>query len=121
MLPEVTAWLAAAADVTAIVGTRIYRRGFAPQGTVESGNPYVTWFVVDAPPENTLSERPGIARATVQVDCWSKDDRESVRLAEAVRNALETHGHQTGQPVDGRDPETKKWRFALQFDFWVKR
>jgi hypothetical protein len=119
MLPPVTQLLRADSATTALVAQRIYRRGKAPQNIVTQGVDYVTWFLVDNVPENNLSGRPSSFRAIVQVDCWATSDKGSEALAEAVRQALELHGHQTGQPVDGQDRETGKYRFSLQFDFIV--
>lgn len=121
MLPPVTQILRADAATTALVGTRIFRRGKAPAGIVEQQVDYVTWFLVDNVPENNLSGRPASDRAIVQVDCWAVTDRGSEALAIAARTALELHGHQTGQPVDGQDRDTGKYRFSLQFDFIVLR
>jgi hypothetical protein len=118
MLPPIFRILQSDARVAEIVGAHIYRRGVAPP---RQGQPYVTWFSVSSIPENTLSETPSKDRFTIQIDVWHGTDKGSEVLATAVRDALEPHCHQTGQPFDGRDPDTKLWRIALEFDFFVDR
>ncbi len=121
MLPPVFNLLTAAAPVLALVDRRIYRHGNAPRPTTA---PYLTWFQVVAAPENTLSETPTIDRSTIQIDIWvdgPDGDKRAERIAEAVRDALEPHAHMTSAPIDRRDPETRLWRMALEFDFWLPR
>lgn len=121
MLPPVYATLRLSPDVVSILGTRIYRHGFAPQDT---DRPYLTWFLVVGTPENTLSERPTKDRQTIQMDIYCggpTGDTDVETAATAVRDALELVCHLTGQPVDGREPDTKLWRQALQFDWFVDR
>ena len=122
MLPRVFPLLTASAAVTALVGTRIYRHGAAPDNVVA---PYVTWFVVVGTPENSISETPRIDRYSVQVDCWSNNTGTGATqvetLAEAVRDALEPSAHMTGVVVNERDFDTQRYRLGLQFDFWTHR
>lgn len=121
MLPPIFALLKAAPAVTAIVGvnpTKVFRHGAAPQGTVA---PYVVWSVISDVPENNLSDLPPVDRVTVQVDCYHTTDQGVVDLATAVRNALELHGHMTGMPINQRETDTKLYRIALQFDFFLAR
>lgn len=125
MLPPVWNVLRASPGVVDLVGLRIWRGGTAPQDearkAVDQGLPYITWFVVTTAPENTLSERPKGDTHVIQIDCWAggRDGEEQVEtLAKAVRDAIEPHAYQTGAPVDGREPATRLWRMALQFD-WI--
>jgi hypothetical protein len=121
MLPPIYNLLRASSAVVRAVGANIYRHGRAPQ---ETSKPYVTWFQVNAAPENTLSELPSKDRATVQIDVWcgARDgDKVVEQIATDVRNALEPYAHMTGQPVDERESSTGLWRLALQFDFFVDR
>ena len=120
MLPPVFQTLKASTAVKSIVGTnppRIYRHGSAPQDT---SNPYITWFALPAP-ENTLSEAPLVDRVAVQIDCWHQTDAGVESLAVAVRDAIEPHAHMTATLADLREPETKLYRIALQFDWWLDR
>lgn len=121
MLPPVFQTLKASSAVKAIVGTnppRIYRHGSAPQDTTK---PYITWFVVSGLPENNLSDLPPVDAITVQVDCWHPTDAGIESMAEAVRDAIEPYAHMTGMPVNLREPETKLYRIALEFDWWLSR
>lgn len=125
MLPPIFALLKNATAVTALVGTnpvRVYRHGAAPQNVVA---PYVTWSVITATPQNTLSEAPKADACTVQIDCWSDNtgtgDAAVEALATAVRNAIEPHAHMTGFGPNVRDFETQRFRFTLQFDYWLSR
>lgn len=121
MLPPVYNHLMSSSAVVAAVGTRVYRHGTAPQ---EKLRPYVTWFLVNASPENHLSGLPSVDRATIQIDVWCGDrdgDEIVERIATDIRNCLEPHAHMTGQPIDERESDTKLWRLALQFDWFVDR
>lgn len=118
MLPPIYAILSAAPAVTAIAGTRIYPHGEAPQDTAR---PYVTWFVVSAPPELVLDGSPPSDRFTIQVDCWHQTSAGLVQLTQAARAALESQCHVTNIILNQRDPETMLYRMALQLDFFVSR
>lgn len=121
MLPPVYNLLRASAPLVALVGDRIYRHGSAPQGVK---HPYLTWFQVNGTPENTLSERPGMDRSTVQIDAWcggATGDKQCETVAEAVRDALEDYAHMTSVPIDQREQATGLWRIAEEFDFFVGR
>ena len=121
MFPPVFQTLKASAAVKNIVGTnppRIYAHGDAPQ---DSAKPYITWFLVSGTPENTLSELPAVDRDQVQVDCWHPTAAGIKLLATAARDAIEPSAHLVSVPVDDRDPETKLYRVALVFDWFVNR
>lgn len=121
MLPLVYPLLAYDARVSALVGARIFRFGWAPQ-KVEA--PYITWGVVAGNPENNLSDYPPCDRWEVQVDCWSENtgsgDHDIEVLGEAVRDAIERQHHITDMHAD-RDPETGRYRIMVQFTFWADR
>lgn len=127
MLPDVQSLLAASPQVTAIIGIspmRAYPHGDAPQPSGPRGA-YVTYSVIYGQPENYLHGLPVVDRYTVQVDCWSGLDGsgavEIVRLASAVRDALEPHAHMTGVVVNARDAESMRYRMSMRFDFWRDR
>lgn len=111
-------WLTSSGEVTTLVGEGIYGNGIAPQ---DAPAPRVVWIVVDEVPFNTLSEKPGGDRVAVQVDAWTKTEKGCSILAKAIRDTLEDHGYKTGQPVNGRDPETKLYRIGQTFDFMAHR
>jgi hypothetical protein len=122
MLPLIFQILKDASGVASLIGTRIYRHGAAPQKVIA---PYVTWFVVSGNPENELTSTPRVDRFNVQVDCWSDNDGSGdtgvETLAEAVRTALEPHGHLTSYAVNERDFETQRYRIGMEFTLYVHR
>lgn len=122
MLPQVFAALQASSSVIDLIGDRIYRHGEAPEGVAD---PYVTWFVVAAPPENTLDGAPRVDRFEIQVDCWGDNsgtgDAGVEELAQLVRDVLEVDHHMTGIVVNGRDPETKRPRIGMAFTWFQHR
>lgn len=122
LLPEVYTELIVDSDVAAIVGEEIYRHGEAPEAPAGS---YITWFLVTGVPENTLADPPPIDRMVVQIDCWGNNqgtgDEEVEELALAVRSALEPFHHCEGVVVNGRDPETKRYRIGMTFTWWLHR
>jgi hypothetical protein len=144
MLPPIYVWLRASQPVQALIGQyqnnsigifdlgifdtgifdhsieviRAYRHGEAPQDTTR---PYVTWSLVAGVPDNELSSVARGDRYTVQVDCWHQTDAGIEALAKAVRNAIEPNAHMTGIILNNRDPQTKLYRIALQFDVLQSR
>lgn len=118
MLPPLYTLLSTTSAVSAIVSTRIYPHGEAPQDATQ---PYVTWQMISGVPENSLSESPDIDRCTLQVNCWHQTSSGIVALATAVRTALETIGHVTGVPINQRDTETRLYWIAIQVDWLYNR
>lgn len=118
MLPPIYDALAAAPAVAVVVGARIYPHGEAPQ---DGARPYITWQLVEAAPENSLSEDPDIDRCAVQINCWHPVGVGVVHLASAVRAAVQAHGYVTGTVVNSRDAETRLYWIALQMDWWLQR
>lgn len=122
MLPPVFQTLKASTAVKALVGTnppRIWSHGTVPPSIPRPiRDPYITWFLVGAAPENNLSDPPPVDRQTVQVDCWHPDKAGIEILADAARDAIEPVAHMTSVLFDEQEPETKLFRIALQFDFF---
>jgi hypothetical protein len=123
MLPGVFQVLMASVAVRNFVVTtgttpRIFRAGDAPQDVTR---PYITWQLVSGTPENNLSELPPFDRQSVQVDCWHPADRSIDDMASAVRDAIEPVAHMTSVLLNNRDPETRLYRIAMQFDFFNGR
>lgn len=118
MFPPIYTILTGAAPVAAIVAQRVYPHSEAPQSVTE---PYVTWFVVAAPPELVLDGSPPHDTFTIQVDCWHPESAGLLNLATAVRAALEAQCHVTNMQLNQRDAETKLYRLALQLDYFLTR
>lgn len=124
MLPNVFDVLNVAA-VRAFVGTnppRIYRHGNAPQAVL---GPYVTWVVVSGTPENHLDGTPPIDNVSVQVDCWTVNtgtgSQQASDFGTAVRDAIESAGHDITFFADSQDYETQRFRITITFSFWNPR
>lgn len=124
MFPNVYAWLKASSAVTGIIGSppRAYEHGSAPQGVTA---PYVTHFVITGNPENSISDLPPCDRYSIQVDCWSDNAGSGSlgvkTLAEAVRDAIEPHGHVVAITPNQKDPDTQRYRIGLVLDVWLNR
>jgi len=117
MLPPVYQTLMAS-PVGAMATGGIRRHNVAGQSAKA---PYITWFLLSSVPENQLSGLPPVDRATVQIDCWHRDDAGVEALATAVRDAVEPHAHLTSIPIDDWEPETRLFRIGLQFDWLLPR
>jgi hypothetical protein len=125
MFPPVFQTLKASNAVKNIVGTnppRIYDFGKAPQrpDNLPLSDPYITWFAFGTP-ENQLSGTPPVDRMTVQMDCYHQTSTGCKALATAARDACESVAHMTGMPVNEQETETKLYRIALEFDWFVSR
>lgn len=118
MLPPIYTILSAAPAVSAIVGSRIYPHADA---ALDVNAPYITWFIVSAPPEIQLSGTPTHDRFTVQVDCWHQTSAGVTSLTSAARAALEAQCNVTNLLLNQRDPDTKLYRIALQLDYFLNR
>lgn len=118
MLPPIYQILSSDAATSALAGDRIYPHGDAPQ---DVARPYVTWFLITGVPELELSDTPSTDRCALQIDCWSETSAGADALAIAVRDAIEQHACVTGVVLNGREPETGLYRFAVQVDYWLSR
>lgn len=120
-LPNVFQLLAGDSSVTDILGTaptRVYLFDNAPQDTPE---PYVTWQIVVSTPENSHSELPRVDQDRVQVDIWALNQATCIDLAGKVRDAIEPTAHMITKINMGKDPDTKLFRWVLEFTFWTGR
>lgn len=119
MYPPVTETLRADSSVLNVIdASAIYRHDDA---AADRTGDYVTWSASFVP-VNELSDTPGMDQFTVTVNCFSDSDLRVEQIARAVRDAIEPVAHCTGSPVDNRDRAgSKKYRIALQFDWWHSR
>ena len=118
MFPNVLAILAAAPDVTAIIGTdptRVWKNKVPPDRRTA---PYVTWFLVVGTPELMLSAPPKVDRQSIKFDVWAVTQAQATALATACRDALEEVVNVTAFLIDEEERETKLWRIAFQATFW---
>lgn len=72
--------------VTALVGTRIYRKGELPQTPIL---PAVEFFRVSTPREVSHSGDSNLAYPRVQFDCFADKHSEADAVAKAIRQAFD--------------------------------
>lgn len=125
MFPPIAALIAGSASVKALIGTNPIR--FWPFGQAQKNasgvveTPYVVWQTIYGPPENYLNRTPDIDNWGVQIDVYA-DTATSVRsVAKALRDVLEPHAHITGWRGESIDPDTNKYRYSFDVEFWTPR
>lgn len=113
--------------VTSIVGSNAIWQDVLPQA-YGSKRAYITWSIVGGAPENYLDGVPGMDSGRVQIDCWVGEEvsnntgaKVCQNLMLAVRNAIEPSAHMVGTPLSTYEPDTKLYRYLLDFQFWVRR
>lgn len=121
MYPPIFATCAANATVQARLGAspcRLYPAGEAPIGVT---TPYAVWTSIGGLPENNLSTTPDIDQWSLQVDVYADDLTDARNAAEALRDAIEPNAHITSWSGESRDPETRRYRFSFDVDWYVNR
>lgn len=107
--------------VNALVGTRIYANGHAPQGVLR---PYITWQIVGGGPGINLSCAPEYDNPRVRVWCYSDESAGTAisrNLGNVARDALEEITHVIYGPVDDYESDTKLLVKIMDADFWDER
>lgn len=118
MNPNIFQLLKADSAVTALLGTsplRVFPFSEAPQNSLK---PYVTYGIYNANPENYIDTIPDIDQLSTQIDIWGDTSKSCEQCFNAIRSALEVHGHMTNYSALSRDTETKLFRVTMEFDFW---
>lgn len=121
MYPPIFAVSAADAAVLAALGpspVRLYPFGEAPQGVAL---PYAVWQTINGSPENCLGGRPDMDQFTLQVDVYGRNIDSVRNAARALRDAIELVAHIVSYGGEGRDPDTKNYRYSFTVDWWVSR
>lgn len=121
MYPPIFAALAADSAVKALIGSnpvRAYPFGSAPQNVAI---PYVVWQTVGGLPENYLNQRPDIDSFTLQIDCYAATASAARSVAEAVRDAIEMQCHIVSWRGEEKDPDTQRYRYSFDADWFVDR
>jgi len=121
------AYLTNYAELTALVGDRIYPV-ILPQNTTL---PAVTFQRISGIREYSQSGPSGLAHPRFQFSCWAEKYEEAKAVAEQIRLALEGYkgmmGGSDGVRVDAiyveddhdiYDPETKEYHVALDAIIW---
>lgn len=120
MYPPIFELCAAYVPLTALItsgdGTvRFWPFDEAPQ---KPEVPYCVWQQVGGSPFNYLDRRPNSDSFTAQVDIYGKTAADCLAVAEQVRDAIEGDCHITNWLSNGRDPDTKLYRYTLRSD-WI--
>lgn len=121
MIPPIFPLCNASAAVAALLGAnplRLYPFGEAPQGVIK---PYAVWQTITGVPENYLAGRPDADYYTIQLDVYGDTDTQVLAAARAIRDAVELKAYVTAWNGEGRDTETKNYRFTMSIDFIVDR
>lgn len=121
MTPNVFGMAVGSSAVLTLLGvtpTRFYMFGEADQNTV---TPYAVWQLVYGTPENKLAGVPGEDTFGIQVDAYAKTASEARDVATALRDALEPNGYVVGWNGEGREPETRLFRFSFTIEFMAPR
>lgn len=121
MFPPIFQVCAAAPAVTALIGSspvRLYPFGEAPEGVTL---PYVAWQIVGGAPENFINEAPDADTFNIQVDVYAANAESARQVAQAVRDAVQNRAHIVGLNGEGRDPETRNYRYGFSIDWIVRR
>lgn len=120
MLPPIYQLLKSSVAVTSIVNsTNIYFIE-CPEN-INPSTPYIVWNSPDIEPENELSNVPDIDRVNIHINCYHSDQKLSVELAKAIRNAIEPSAHMLNAFLNERDVKTKMYNYVLVFDYFLSR
>jgi len=118
MIAPIFSVCSASPSVTALLGTdpvRLYPFGMQDDDVVY---PYAVWQGIGGMPENYLSQRPDADSYSIQVDVYADTPTEVISVARALRDAVEPHAYITRWGNQGRDPETKRYRYSFDVD-WI--
>lgn len=83
--------------------------------------PYAVWQNIGGEPENFLNQSPDIDRFSLQVDIYGNTGEEVIAVAMAIRNAIQAKSNITRWGGQTRDPNTNRYRYSFDVDWFVKR
>lgn len=104
--------------VNAFVGGRIYGFGQAPQGVTY---PYITHEIISGGSLNYTGNAPATDKLRVEINVWTRAQQDAIDVGNAVRTALDPHGHQLLQIGPSTDADTQSFRLQLDYSFFVSR
>ena len=107
--------------VTDLIGNNPVRFSAFGESKQNGERPYAVWQLVSGTPENFLNQRPDMNFFSIQVDAYAKDAKTARDIASALIYALELHAHVSAFNGEGRDTETRLYRYSFTVDWWVKR
>lgn len=97
---------------------RVYPFSDAPQDVT---TPYVVWQLSTGFPENNLNKPPDVDSYTVQIDVYGDMAADVTEVAKALRDAIEPHGYVASYNGEGRETDTRLYRYSFDADFFVTR
>lgn len=75
--------------------------------------PYVCWQIINANPEQYLSDRSDMDDVYVQIDIYATKKSTARQIGRLLRNAIEEDCYLEGYTGAEREPETKLYRVSL--------
>lgn len=125
MIPPLFEWVKADAVCVSFLGAapvRFWPFRSAPQpGQPGHGHPYAVWQLVYGAPANYMNQRPDSDNPGVQIDAYATTASEARAVSDALKFALETHGHVVSYNGEDRDIETGLYRAGFTAEFWTDR
>lgn len=94
---------------------RFYLFGEADQGKQK---PYAVWQTVGGSPENYINQIPDADDWSTQVDVYADTPSECRAIAFALQEAFEGSAYVTSYNIEGKEADTKLFRFGYTVD-WI--
>lgn len=121
MFPPVFERVKNVAGVQDAFGTdpvRVFPFGQAPSDTTK---PYCVWQTVYGSPQNYLDKVPDGDGWGVQFDVYAPTGAAVRAGAQALRDALQTDAYLVRYGSEGREPDTKLYRYSFDVEFLEPR
>lgn len=121
MYPPIFEICSADSDVQSNFGLspcRVYPFGESPENV---SMPYAVWQVIGGSPENCMNSAPDMDSWSIQVDIYGLTGKSVRDGAQSLRNAIEPYAHIIGWGDQGRDIDTRKYRYSFDVDWFVDR
>lgn len=120
MTPPVFETVKDNAGVKAIFGNvpRVYPFGEAPPNVAK---PYAVWQLAYGSPENFLGQAPDMDNFGTQIDVYAQTATAARGGARVLRDALQMVAYVTAWNGEGRDPETRDYRYSFTVEFLEQR
>lgn len=97
---------------------RFFPFGEAPQNV---RTPYGVWQLVSGVPENKLAGEPDEDTYTVQIDAYADSGAQARAVGAALRDSLESSGYVVSYNGEGKETDTRLFRFSFSMDLMVDR
>lgn len=125
MYPPILEVCSADAGVQAVLGSDPCRVHLFGYGKGSSGGvpatPYAVWQIIGGIPENYLGSLPDADNWSLQIDVYASTAADARDAAMALRNAIEPVAYVVGWRGEGREPDTKLYRYSFDVDWITQR